>query len=316
MAPNEVSGLRVAWEHPMPGQAALPARCPAVGRQPEDLISLREKFVEATLAASSDLAMAVVRTAPSLAALRPVPRRVLAVFAHPDDEAYGCAGALARYAANENAATVLLTMTRGEASSMGPQRGLTPTQVGDLREQRLEQVAEILGLDGLIVADLPDGQLAKLEFRDLAAPIQDVLEHFEPEVIITHDARGVNGHPDHIAVHWGVRWTRGGTWGSTCFTRLALVAYPPETCEAAKPRLLFPTANEDIDVSLELSAAEIDAKEACLRVHEGLITVRPVPGDDRPSRPPVEHFDLFDECFAPPLSDLFDHLLVADAPGT
>ena len=44
---------------------------------------------------------------------------------------------LARAGADPDTAAVCLCLTRGEASSMGPQRGLTPAQVAELRTQRL-----------------------------------------------------------------------------------------------------------------------------------------------------------------------------------
>ncbi len=252
----------------------------------------------------SHLVMALLRTADELAPLLSKPRRLLAVFAHPDDEAYGCAGALQRAGADPDAAAVLLCVSRGEASSMGPQRGLTPEQVGQLREGRLEDVAEIVKLDGLLVPGLPDGRLARQDLDLLAAPIRAALEAFRPQVVVTHDARGVNGHADHIAVHWAVRRALSGIDG----VRLAMIAYTPETCEAAKPRLLFPTREEDIDATLDLRGAEIDAKEACLRVHEALVTLREEPDGDLVSRPPVEHYDFLGERLSPRAEDLFARL--------
>jgi len=246
--------------------------------------------------------MTVIRTASHLASLRAHPRRLLAVFAHPDDEAYGCAGALARAGADGQAATVLLTLTRGEASSMGRELGLTPTEVAALREARLEEVAALVHLDGLLIPGLPDGQLARLDLDAVAAPILEVLRSFAPNVVVTHDARGVNGHADHIAVHWAVRRALTAVGGA----RLALVAYPPETAEAARPRLLFATSTEEIDITLALDGAEIEAKEACLRVHEALVTLRADGADAEKSvRPPVEHFDVLGASFDPPVADLW-----------
>ena len=113
--------------------------------------------------------MKIARTPESLKALSRRKKRLLAVFPHPDDEAYGCAGALARAGRDPDAAAVLLCLTRGEASKMGPERGLSPDEVGALREGRLREVADILRLDGLVVETLPDSRLARCDLDEVAA---------------------------------------------------------------------------------------------------------------------------------------------------
>ncbi len=243
--------------------------------------------------------MTLLRSASELATLRHHERRLLAVFAHPDDEAYGCAGVMARAAADPDTAVVLLCLTHGEASSLFPE--LSPAEIGTLREERLRQVAEILKLDGLVVASLPDSRLARLPVDELAQPVVDALEAFDPQVVIAHDPKGVNGHADHIASHWAVRFaTRERPQ-----TRVAMVAYPEAISEAAKPRLLFPTPDAEIDVVVELSEAEIDAKEACLRAHDALVTLRPDGPGRYLARPPREHFDWLDGDCTPPAAGLF-----------
>jgi LmbE family N-acetylglucosaminyl deacetylase len=241
---------------------------------------------------------------PPLEDLHDRPRRVLAVFPHPDDESYGCAGALAREGAREDAAAVLMCLTRGEASSMGRERGLTPDQVGALREERLRQVEEIVGLDALLLPGFPDGRLARCSLDEVSAAIGAAIDAFRPQVVIGHDPRGVNGHSDHIASHWALRHALLERPG----TRFAMIVYTQETCDAVRPRLLFPTRPEEIDAELRLSPAEADRKEACLRVHEALVTLR----DDGPPellrRPPVERFDFLGEDRTPPAADLFDGL--------
>ena len=67
------------------------------------------------------------------------------------------------------------------------------------------EVAARASLDGLVVGDLPDGRVARLPLAEAAARVRAVIEALDPQVVITGDPRGVNGHPDHIAAHWLVR---------------------------------------------------------------------------------------------------------------
>jgi LmbE family N-acetylglucosaminyl deacetylase len=245
-----------------------------------------------------------VTTLEALGALRDRPRRVLAVFAHPDDESYGIAGTLARAGASADTATALLVLTSGEASSELRDRGLSRDQIRDLREGRLRDVADVIGLEALLLPRLPDSGLARLPFDQLCAPVRAAIDVFEPQLVISHDPRGVNGHPDHIAAHWAVRDALRARPG----VRFAMVCYPPDVAESAKPRLLFPTRPDQIDVRVALSPEEAEAKERCLRIHEALITIKPDGEGPTPVRPAIEHYDLLGEAFSPSLEDLFERL--------
>ena len=230
-------------------------------------------------------------------------RRLLVVMPHPDDEAYGCAGALFGLSKDPDAATALMTLTDGEASTvLGKDR--TREEVAALRRDRLAQVQSLVGLDALLLPGLPDGRLSRLKLSELAAPIIEALRAFGPQVVVVQDARGVNAHPDHIACHWAVRYAIE----QVPVPRLAMLGYLQEACDAAKPRLLLPTREDEIDVVLHLDEDATRAKEAALRVHDGLVTLM----DDGPQgcfrRPPIERYDLLGEDFAPPLDDLFAQL--------
>jgi LmbE family N-acetylglucosaminyl deacetylase len=235
-------------------------------------------------------------------------RRLLAVFPHPDDESYGCAGLLSRLGRQPDASAGLLCLTRGEASSMGRERGLSPTEVGALRTERLERVREILGLELLDVRDLPDGGLARLAMAEVAAVVLEAVDAFRPHVVVAHCARGVNGHLDHVATHWAVRRALEERPG----IRVAQVAYRNEICRRLAPRLLFPTKDEHIDVTVHLDDDETAAKEACLRIHDGIVTLYPdrveAGGTDHGRlvlRPRTEEFDLLGERFESPVEDVF-----------
>ena len=249
--------------------------------------------------------MSLIRNAADLSPLKSRSRRVLAIFPHPDDESYGPAGTLFRIGRAPDAATAVFIMTRGEASSMGPQKGLTPDGVADLRRERLREVDRLLGLDALLIGEFVDSGMAHQKLTEMKAAVAACLDALQPQVVIVHDARGVNAHPDHIATHWAVRAALAEREG----IRLAMLAYPQEMADAIKPRLIFPTPEHEFDCVIHLDAAETDAKQACLDVHEAIVTHRDDPDDDRFYRPPVERFSFLREQFDPPTGDLFAGLL-------
>jgi LmbE family N-acetylglucosaminyl deacetylase len=244
--------------------------------------------------------MPLIEEASALTAFRDRERRVLAIFPHPDDESYGPAGTLHAIGRDDANATTVFIMTRGEASSMGPERGLSPDEVAAVRRERLAEVDGALGLDALLLGGFPDGGMARCPLSELAGAIGDALDALEPQVVIAHDPRGVNAHADHIATHWAIRAalaTRSGI-------RLAMLAYLQDVADLVAPRLLIPTPEDEVDCVIHLDAAAVAAKQKALDVHEAIITLED-DGSDRLRRPPIERYDFLDESFDPPLDDLF-----------
>jgi LmbE family N-acetylglucosaminyl deacetylase len=125
-----------------------------------------------------------------------------AVFAHPDDESFGMAGTLAKYAAR-GIRTALICATQGEA---GNTNGLadSPAALSKLRRGELSCAAQALGLSELVVLDFPDGGGEAWDFERLAVEIVQAIERLRPQVVVTFDEAGVTRHPDHIAVHRAV----------------------------------------------------------------------------------------------------------------
>lgn len=246
-------------------------------------------------------------TPDALRALREHPRRLLAVFAHPDDEAYGCSGQLARAACRDDTATVLLCLTSGEASTVLASGGLDRAGIVRLREERMRRVADRLGVDSLLLPRLPDGRLAHEPLAVLGETVGEVLDAFDPQVVISHDPRGVNAHPDHIAAHWAVRRGMEGRGPR----RFAMIAYLQEMADAVQPRLLFPTPESAIDAVVKLDAREARAKEDCLRIHDALVTILDEGPEELLRRPAVERYDFFGEAMSPPVADVFEGLVSA-----
>ena len=126
-----------------------------------------------------------------------VTHMLCAIFAHPDDESYSAAGTLARYA-DQGVQITLVTATSGEAGEAGS----APVEKQDLagwRERELRQAANVLGIHQLRLLHLPDGGLRHVG-DDLYRAISAVLRELRPQVVITEDALGITGHPDHMAV--------------------------------------------------------------------------------------------------------------------
>ncbi|MCX3061669.1 PIG-L family deacetylase [Streptomyces beihaiensis] len=142
------------------------------------------------------------------------PLTLMAVHAHPDDEATGTGGVLARYAA-EGVRTVLVTCTDGGCGD-GPggvkpgEAGHDPAAVARLRRQELEASCEILKISHLELLDYADsgmmgwpsnsaaGSFWQTPVEEGAARLAELMRRYRPDVVVTYDENGFYGHPDHI----------------------------------------------------------------------------------------------------------------------
>lgn len=143
--------------------------------------------------------------------------RLLAIFAHPDDESFGPGGTLARYA-DTGVEVHLCILTDGAAGaydvSLAPARG--GASLADLRRQELDCACQVLGvhLHTLNYRDsgmegAPDNKhpasLYQADLDDVARDLISIMWGTRPQVVITHDPTGGSRHPDHIKVNRAVR---------------------------------------------------------------------------------------------------------------
>ncbi len=145
------------------------------------------------------------------------PLTLMAVHAHPDDEATGTGGVLARAAA-EGIRTVLVTCTDGRCGD-GP-AGLKPGDPGhdpeaviQLRRRELAQSCAALNISDLELLDYADsgmmgwptnhapGSFWSTPVDEAAGRLAKLLRHYRPDVVVTYDQNGFYGHPDHIQAH-------------------------------------------------------------------------------------------------------------------
>lgn len=157
------------------------------------------------------------------------PLTMMAVHAHPDDEASSTGGVLALYSA-QGIRTIVVTCTNGEfgdaPGGIKPgEDGHAEQAVAQLRLTELDKSIEILGVTDLETLGYHDSGMPDWEykFRDDAfcnVPIEDVadrivglIEKYRPQILITYDDKGPYQHPDHVHASQAAQlaFTKSGT---------------------------------------------------------------------------------------------------------
>ena len=133
-----------------------------------------------------------------------VPRRLMAVLAHPDDESLGFGGTLATYAA-EGVEVSLVMATLGQGGRYRGHRQGTPEHPGpdaleSMREQELRAAVDVLGIRDLHLLGYRDTQLDRADPREAIGRIVAAVRRARPDVVLTFGPDGAYGHPDHIAI--------------------------------------------------------------------------------------------------------------------
>lgn len=138
-------------------------------------------------------------------------RRLLACFAHPDDEAFPVGGALAAHV-ERGVEGRLITTTLGEEGEIRQPGAATRETLGEIRRIELSCAVRALGLGSHELLDYRDSGMAGWEANHhprayIRAPDAAVVERltleirrFRPQVVLTFEPGGLYGHPDHIAV--------------------------------------------------------------------------------------------------------------------
>lgn len=139
------------------------------------------------------------------------PPTLMALFAHPDDEAFSSGGTLTHYA-RLGVKVVLVCATRGEAGKITVP-GMTVDDLGQQREQELREACRALEIPDPVFLDYHDSgryertrdddPLAFMNVNPLDAEvkIRALIEEHQPQVLLTFDPHGGYGHVDHLQIH-------------------------------------------------------------------------------------------------------------------
>jgi LmbE family N-acetylglucosaminyl deacetylase len=141
------------------------------------------------------------------------PLTLMAVHAHPDDEASG-GGILATYS-DQGVQTIVVTCTNGEygdaPGGIKPgQEGHDPEAVARLRLAELEKSASILKLSAVETLGYHDSGMLEWDYKSrpdvftnvpleqVAGRIGELITKYRPQVLVTYDDAGAYQHPDHV----------------------------------------------------------------------------------------------------------------------
>jgi N-acetyl-1-D-myo-inositol-2-amino-2-deoxy-alpha-D-glucopyranoside deacetylase len=139
---------------------------------------------------------------------------LMCVHAHPDDESIGTGGTLAKYSA-ENVMTSLITCTRGEEGEIRDPRLVIPPyqSLGDVRTNELKLAMAVLKVNFVNFLGYRDSGMAgepsndhadcfwQCDFDEAVGRLVLNIRKLRPQVLVTYDANGGYGHPDHIMAH-------------------------------------------------------------------------------------------------------------------
>ncbi|MFQ6172891.1 N-acetyl-1-D-myo-inositol-2-amino-2-deoxy-alpha-D-glucopyranoside deacetylase [Oryzobacter sp. R7] len=174
--------------------------------------------------------------------------RLLFVHAHPDDETLATGVAIAHHVARGDDVHVL-TCTLGEEGEVIPAalahlEGAEGDPLAGHRLEELRGALAVLGATSHLLGPGPDGSptrwrdsgmagspasrhpraWTRADLADAAAAVRGVIDEVAPDVVVTYDATGGYGHPDHVRTH-----------EATCHA-VATAAAPPVLYGTLTPR--------------------------------------------------------------------------------
>ncbi|MFD4670881.1 N-acetyl-1-D-myo-inositol-2-amino-2-deoxy-alpha-D-glucopyranoside deacetylase [Lentzea sp. NPDC058450] len=231
------------------------------------------------------------------------PPRLLFVHAHPDDESLWTGGTIARYA-SAGAHVTVITCTLGEEGEIIPSAlahlaADQADQLGGYRVGELRSACAALGVtdhrflggigrwrdSGMV--DVPSNAKARAFIQgsldDQTAQLVEILREVKPQVVVSYDAFGGYGHPDHIRAHEITvaacaqvseveRVFYAVTSRDATEAGVAALANVPEAFRLPEAGELPVTPDEEITTVVDVSE-HLTAKRRALRAHSTQVSV-------------------------------------------
>ena len=137
--------------------------------------------------------------------------RLLACFAHPDDEAFTASGVLAASTAR-GVRVRLVCATCGEEGDIRQSEVANRETLGQVRHEELRRSCAVLGLQEPIMLGYRDSgwgdspaqhhpnAFVQAPPRQVVQRLVEEIRRFKPHIVLTFEPDGISGHKDHKAI--------------------------------------------------------------------------------------------------------------------
>ena len=217
---------------------------------------------------------------------------LVAVFAHPDDEGFGCGGTLAMLA-EKGAKLTLVCVTNGDVGEISDPNLASPETLSEVRQQELYNAMQVTGISDIRflnyrdsgMANTPDNEhpesLNMAPAHQVMTKLTKILDEINPDLVLTHDPTGGYGHPDHLAVnkHTTTAFynSRNRSWTSLYYVCFPRTVFQRMWQRMSEMGIAPPFANQDTTsigspdeaVTLTLDVSEfVETKITSLNCHK------------------------------------------------
>ncbi len=201
-----------------------------------------------------------------------LPKRLLGVWAHPDDESYLSAGLMARVVEAGGTVTVV-TVTDGELGFPDDDDRSLGARAAARRREMMAAMG-VLGVHDVRFLGHADGGLTEATLPTLTRQVAAAVRALQPDAIVTFGPDGATGHPDHIMTSHATT----AAWVETGRGQLLYSCQTVDWYDEFRPmhdaigmwmgEEPAGTPADGVTVQLDLSPAELDRKRQALAGHE------------------------------------------------
>ncbi len=217
--------------------------------------------------------------------------KLLAVFAHPDDESFGPGATLAKYGKSGVEVHILMA-TKGEAGQNHAIKN-RDKKISEIRKQEAINASKILGAKKIEFLGFIDGELKQNNYHKLAEKIIEKINSFKPDVIMTFENRGISGHIDHVVMSMTTTYAYLKTKIAKKLYYYCLPDYFRKNKTIDDYFIYFPEGFTKNQITTKINISEFwETKVKAMKIHQSQTADIKRILKDYKDKPRIEHFIL------------------------